>query len=57
MQLAGLLALTGYVCLRLAVPEIMYLGQIYHMSTIDVKYSRELERILKLYALLAISSV
>ena len=57
MQLAGLLALTGYICLRLAVPEIMYLGQIYHMSTIDVKYSRELERILKLYALLAISSV
>ena len=56
MQLAGLLALTGYICLRL-VPEIMYLGQIYHMSTIDVKYSRELERILKLYALLAISSV
>ena len=51
MQLAGLLALTGYICLRLAVPEIMYLGQIYHMSTIDVKYSRELERILKLYAL------
>ena len=57
MQLAGLLALTGYICLRLAVPEIMYLGQIYHMSTIDVYQTRGLQRIWKLYALFAMSLV